>query len=283
MNPFTLMDLSLTIRPNSEPLTCYRVSKKYERTGYNGKFTFRKDSRFSEEELDQKRKNLQNLEKLFRESRKLVAKMQDAKGGGKKQVSPGATINFSSNYGDLPAMQSMDQHLALLRLQISGGGGRGLMPPSSSAAFGGLRAASTSRADLLQAMIMSRNGWSPYSPMMMGLRPAAGEGILQELAQRRQQLLRSNTVMAGMANPLMPFPSSAYGTGCGNASSLLSGPTKTHERRHLGKVDGEATPAQPACETLKRGLGALTSAAAIASPVDERKKEVSNAKRPHIS
>ena len=197
------------------------MSKKYERTGYNGKHVFRKDSSIPNEELQKSRDRLEKLERAFRESRSLVVSMQEAKGdnGGSKnqqqEINPSSSVRgaLSIGYSNMAALQSMDQRLAVIRSQID----------RSSAALsrrGGFMSSTglsgpgtTSRSDMMQAMLLAnqaRGGLSRYASAGLSsggfLAPAgpAPQTLLQELYERRQQLLLNSVVLANSVPAALP-------------------------------------------------------------------------------
>ena len=197
----------------------YRVSKKYERSGYNGKHVFHKDTSLSEKELKERRASLQKLKVAFRKSRDLVLSMQEAKVGSNKNQSKETTAGtnrslptssfqgthltnqFNSN---LAALRSMDERLALMRSQIERSSaalamsGRGAFIPPSNGLGGGL--GNGPRAEMLYSMLMTsqaraRPGMSEFRASgLSGPYSSLGGSLLQDVYQRRQQLLMESTM-----------------------------------------------------------------------------------------
>lgn len=214
-------------------LLLYRVSKKYERTGYNGKHIYHKDTSLSEEELQKRRLRLQKLDVAFRKSRDLVVSMQEAKGGTKNELQgmnmtnsrnlptssvQGARLSHDFN-SNLAALQSMDERLALMRSQIERSAaalalsGRGAFIPPSTRLGGGFGGAVGSRSEMLYSMLIAnqaRSGMSQFgSPSLPGSFASIGgpapQSFLQDVYFRRQQLLRTSSTQraeSGMATSL---------------------------------------------------------------------------------
>jgi len=239
-----------------------RVSKKYERTGYNGKHVFRKDDSISEKDLQKKSDSLQQLERVFRESRSLVQSMHEAKGdnGARQQQVP---IPFPAGFvgistgglDNMAALQSMDQRLAAIRSQIDrssaalslgGSLGGGYMPPTNPG-FSGLT--SRPRSEMLQAMMRSNHGLSglpQYNPVVglggsLSLAGTGTENLLQELYHRRQQLLLNNLVIAPTTAAHMALPVNP------GAMSTMSTQSPAN-KRSFDALGGGANVASPTTE-----------------------------------
>lgn len=223
-----------------------RVSKKYERTGYNGKHVFHKDTSLSEEELRKRSDRRQELEAAFRKSRALVVSMQEVKGGSSKDQSPesnmtsrglptssiqGMPLSFGFN-SNLVALQSMDQRLALMRSQIERSSaalaisGRGGYMPPSAVLGGGLGGGS--RSEMLYSMLMAnqaRPGVSQFgSSGLSSFSPLGGpppQGLLQDIYQRRQQILM-NSASLGAPPMTTPLGTSFAGAAAAEATSPVS-------------------------------------------------------------
>jgi hypothetical protein len=109
-------------------LTSFRVSKKYERSGYNGKLVYTRDTTLPSEQVHEYVTRMKDLEKKFKESRALLVSMQEAKTtdttslsrtGKMSRVSPVAASARSLDIGIAALRNQIDLRAALLRQQSS--------------------------------------------------------------------------------------------------------------------------------------------------------------------
>jgi hypothetical protein len=109
-------------------LTSFRVSKKYERSGYNGKLVYTRDTTIPSEQVLEYVTRLKDLEKKFKDSRVLLVSMQEAKtadttspsrAGKMSHVSPVAASTRSLDIGIAALRNQIDLRAAMLRQQSS--------------------------------------------------------------------------------------------------------------------------------------------------------------------
>lgn len=221
-----------------------RVSKKYERSGYNGKQVYRRDSNVPAKDLEVYRQRLKDSEKAFKDSRALVVSMQESKQepSSRSPVTETPVISLHSSNLNASALenrlQAMRNQIDLRTTNLLG------YPPvqvarynlntgTSMMAGGPLNPAVTGpmSPEVIQAMMIQRQraaalsgaGFSTGFPST-GL-PTAGPStgptnkLLIDLYQRRQQLIMSY-MAAGGATAGTPQGAGLSAMGFGRSSPL---------------------------------------------------------------
>lgn len=230
-----------------------RVSKKYERSGYNGKQVYRRDTNVSFADLEAYRQRLKDSEKAFKESRALVVSMQEAKTDSKPSNShiitetPVISLHSNANANASAQAAALEDRLQAMRSQIDRRTTNLLGYPTATSRFntgmmgaGGATGTGMS-PQVLQAMMLQRQraaalqgaaGFSTGFPSAglsngattSGLPTPAGPAnkLLIDLYQRRQQLIMSYMGGAG-APPGSSMPSMMGGVNALGRTSPLGG------------------------------------------------------------
>lgn len=200
-----------------------RVSKKYERSGYNGKQVYRRDTNLPTKDLEDYRERLTNCEKKFKESRALVVSMQEAKTDSRANTMAFTETPVISLTGCAGNSAALEDRLVAMRSQLdrTTNSMLGFAPPPQQqnlynmmGAGGGAGSGATNMSpDVLQAMMMQRQraaalGAQGGGSFSTGLPSSGGptNKLLVDLYQRRQQLIMScmNGTAGGPANAGMP-------------------------------------------------------------------------------
>lgn len=215
------------------------VSKKYERSGYNGKQVYRKDTDLPTDEQEAYRERLQDCEKKFKESRALVVSMQESKTECKPVTptpAPAPIISLASSSNNsipedrLVAMRSQIDRAATMMGMGTATINRFATSPVLSPATG------LSPLQMRQALMMQRQRAAmfgpglPFTSLTSSLHHPAttsafvgsADKLLVDLYQRRQQLL-----MARMA----PDPTAAMSTEVASSTGASLG-----EKRGMGEI-----------------------------------------------
>ncbi|CAB9523814.1 expressed unknown protein [Seminavis robusta] len=246
-----------------------RVSKKYERTGYNGKQVYRRDTNISEETQKDYSKRLKELEKKFKESRALVVSMQEAKATDTSSSARGASSSATQTSQAAaqtinPNVQALEERLVAMRSQLDrraagmmGGFHHRLPQPQQSSRFNsphGMMLAGAAlntplSSDVMDAYLMNHrtaangafvggNG-AGFSSVLTPTGPPATNKLLLDLYKRRQQLAMANAVMAstnaGVAaatpDPYMMMNQDAFAAMNGNDMMAMMQSNNGHNKR----------------------------------------------------
>lgn len=231
-----------------------RVSKKYERSGYNGKQVYRRDTNVSAADLEAYRQRLKDSEMAFKESRALVVSMQEAKttdgkpSGSSHVVTETPVISLHSNANASAQAAALEDRLQAMRSQIDRRTTNLLAFPTSAPRFNmmGAGAGTGVSPEVLQAMMLQRQraaalqgataGFNTRFPSAGLANNGAGQGgpankLLLDLYQRRQQLIMSYMgagagaagAGTGLGAPGSSMPSMMMGAGMGRSTSPLGG------------------------------------------------------------
>lgn len=241
-----------------------RVSKKYERSGYNGKQVYRRDTNVSASDLEAYRQRLKDSEKAFKDSRALVVSMQEAKTDCKPSSSSQAVTEtpIISLHSNTNTSNALEDRLQAMRSQIDRRTTTllGYPAPTRNTTTGGRYMS----PEVLQAMMLQRQraaglqgaaGFSTGFPSA-GLTGATGASsgpankLLIDLYQRRQQLIMSYMAAgagtgtgtgagAGPATSTMGAPSTMSSMMMGRTSPMPSMMASPHDFASLGPLTGD--------------------------------------------
>lgn len=189
-----------------------RVSKKYERSGYNGKQVYRKDS--NAKDVEAYRQRLTDCEQKFKESRALVVSMQEAKTESKPTLRETPIISLSSNH---QSNHALEDRLAAMRSQID--------RTATMLSMGGQHHHQHQSPALSSSMNMNRfnpmlgaGAGNPFNPAPMSSLEMRQALLFQQQQQQRQ---RAAAAMGGFSTGL---PSAGLGMSFPHSSSP-AGPT----------------------------------------------------------
>lgn len=192
-----------------------RVSKKYERSGYNGKQVYRKDS--NAKDVEAYRQRLTDCETKFKESRALVVSMQEAKTESKPTLRETPIISLSSNNANAQN-HALEDRLAAMRSQ---------MDRTAAMLSMGQSPGLSSSMNMHHGMNVHMNRFNPmlgapFNPVSSLDMPMSSLEMRQALMfqQQQQQRQRAAAAMGGFPAGL---PSAA--TGLGSPYPPVGGPT----------------------------------------------------------